>query len=155
MGKMSKEVPRPLFSMRKVSHAFILVMDIFPSLCSPFRMLLYFCLSLVIFFLLFSWILVITGELYLLLVVCHYHVLSHHCLVCLYIVCVHLSFSIQVDVLVADGSPVLISSVFTAFLLRSNRRLMIHLHSIPPLLLIPYSSTSSDLELKIIDRRTP
>ena len=33
---------------------------------------LYFCLSLVIFFLLFSQILVITGELYLLLVVRHY-----------------------------------------------------------------------------------
>ena len=155
MGKMSKKIPKPLSFIWKVSHAFVLVMDILLSLCSSFRTLFYFRHSLVIFLLYFSRILVITGELYLLLVVCHYHILSHHCLVCLYIVCVHLSFSIQVDVLVADGSPVLISSVFTAFLLRSNRRLMIHLHSIPLLLLIPYSSASSDLELKIIDRRTP
>ena len=42
MGKMSKEVPRPLFPLWKVSHAFVLVMDIFPSLCSSFRMPFYF-----------------------------------------------------------------------------------------------------------------
>ena len=42
MGKISKEVPRPLFSIWKVSHAFVLVMDIFPSLCSPFRSPFYF-----------------------------------------------------------------------------------------------------------------
>ena len=63
MRKMSKEVPRPLFSIWKVSHAFVLVMDIFPSFCSSFRMLFYFCHSLVIFLLSFSWILVITREL--------------------------------------------------------------------------------------------
>ena len=78
MGKMSKEVPRPLSSIWKVSHAFVLVMDIFPSLCSSFRLPFYFYLSLVIFFLSFPRILVITGELYLLLVIRHYHVLSHH-----------------------------------------------------------------------------
>ena len=94
MGKMSKEVPRPLSSLWKVSHAFVLVMDIFPSLCSLFRTLFYFYHSLVIFFLSFSQILVITGELYLLLVVRLYHILSRHCLVCLYMVCAHLLFSI-------------------------------------------------------------
>ena len=78
MGKMSKEVPKPLSSIWKVSHAFVLVMDIFPSLCSRFRTPFYFCHSLVIFPFSFSRILVITGELYLLLVVRHYHVLSRH-----------------------------------------------------------------------------
>ena len=91
MGKISKEVPRPLSSLWKVSHAFVLVMNIFPSLCSTFRTLFYFYHSLVIFLLSFSWILVITGELYLLLVVRHYHILSQ---VCLYMVCAHLLFSI-------------------------------------------------------------
>ena len=67
MGKMSKEVPRPLFSLWKVSHTIVLVMDIFPSLCSSFRMPFYFCHSLVIFLFSFSWILVITKELLLLL----------------------------------------------------------------------------------------
>ena len=67
MGKMSKEVPRPLFPIWKVSHTFVLDMDIFPSLCSLFRTLFYFYHSLVIFSLSFSWILVITGELLLLL----------------------------------------------------------------------------------------
>ena len=94
MGKMSQEVPRPLFPLWKVSHAFVLVMDIFPSLCSSFRSPFYFYYSLVIFPLSFSQILVIAGELYLLLVVRHYHVLSHHCLVCLYMVCAHPPFSI-------------------------------------------------------------
>ena len=94
MGKMSKEVPRPLSFIWKVSHAFVLVMDIFPSLCSPFRSPFYFYHLLVIFLLSFSRILVIAGELYLLLVVRHYHVLSRHCLVCLYMVCAHLPFSI-------------------------------------------------------------
>ena len=94
MGKMSKEVPRPLFLLWKVSHAFVLVMDIFPSLCSYFGTPFYFYHLLVIFLLSFSRILVITGELYLLLVVRHYHVLSRHCLVCLYMVCAHLPFSI-------------------------------------------------------------
>ena len=94
MGKMSKEVPRPLFPLWKVSHAFVLVMDIFPSLCSPFGLPFYFYHSLVIFLFSFSQILVITGELYLLLVVRHYHVSSRHCLVCLYMVCAHLPFSI-------------------------------------------------------------
>ena len=60
MGKMSKEVPKPLSFLWKVSHAFVLVMDIFPSLCSPFRLLFYFYLWLVIFLLSFSWTLVIT-----------------------------------------------------------------------------------------------
>ena len=78
MGKMSKEVPRPLFPLWKVSHAFVLVMDIFPSLYSPFRMLFYFYHLLVIFLFSFSQILVIIGELYLLLVVRQYHVLSRH-----------------------------------------------------------------------------
>ena len=73
MGKMSKEVPRPLSPIWKVSHAFVLVMDIFPSLCSLFRTPFYFYHLLVIFLFSFSRILVITGELYLLLVVRHYH----------------------------------------------------------------------------------
>ena len=60
MGKKSKKVPRPLSLLWKVSHAFVLVMDIFPSLCSPFRMLFYFSHLLVIFLLSFSRILVIT-----------------------------------------------------------------------------------------------
>ena len=94
MGRMSQEVPKPLFSLWKVSHTFVLVMDIFPSLCSSFRMPFYFYHSLLIFLLSFPRILVITGELYLLLVVRHYHVLSRHCLVCLYMVCAHLPFSI-------------------------------------------------------------
>ena len=67
MGKMSKEVLRPLFPLWKVSHAFVLVMDIFPSLCSSFRTLFYFCHLLVIFLLSFPQILVITRELLLLL----------------------------------------------------------------------------------------
>ena len=67
MGKMSKEVPRPLFFIWKVSHAFVLVMDIFPSLYSSFRMPFYFYHSLVIFPFSFSQILVITKELLLLL----------------------------------------------------------------------------------------
>ena len=67
MGKMSKEVPRPLSPIWKVSHAIVLVMDIFPSLCSSFRTLFYSHHSLVIFLLSFSWILVITEELLLLL----------------------------------------------------------------------------------------
>ena len=78
MGKMSKEVPRPLFFIRKVSHTFVLVMDIFPSLCFQFRTPFYFYHLLVIFLLSFSRILVITSELYLLLVVHHYHILSRH-----------------------------------------------------------------------------
>ena len=63
MGKMSKEVPKPLSFIWKVSHAFVLVMDIFPSLCSSFRTPFYFCHSLVIFPFYFSQILVITEEL--------------------------------------------------------------------------------------------
>ena len=67
MGKMSKEVPRPLFSIWKVSHTFVLVIDIFPSLCSAYRTLFYFHHLLVIFSFSFSRILVITKELLLLL----------------------------------------------------------------------------------------
>ena len=67
MGKMSKKIPRPLSSIWKVSHAVVPVMDIFPSLCSSFETLFYFCHSLVIFPFSFSWILVIIGELLLLL----------------------------------------------------------------------------------------
>ena len=67
MGKMSKEVPRPLFFIWKVSHAFVLVMDIFPSLCSSYRMMFCFRHLLVIFLLSFSRILVITKEVLLLL----------------------------------------------------------------------------------------
>ena len=67
MGKISKEVPRPLSLIWKLSHAFVLDMDIFPSLCSSFRMLFYFHHLLVIFLLSFSQILVITEELLLLL----------------------------------------------------------------------------------------
>ena len=67
MGKMSKDILRPLFSIWKVSHAIVPVMDIFPSLCSSNRMPFYFCHLLVIFPLSFSQILVITGELLLLL----------------------------------------------------------------------------------------
>ena len=78
MGKMSKKVPRPLFPLWKVSHTFVVVMDIFPSLCSQSRIPFYFYHLLVIFLLSFSQILVITGELYLLLVVRHYHILSRH-----------------------------------------------------------------------------
>ena len=63
MGKMSKEVPRPLSFIWKVSHTFVLVMDIFPSLCSSFRTPFYFCHSLVIFLFSFSRILVIAEEL--------------------------------------------------------------------------------------------
>ena len=94
MGKMGKEVPRPLSSLWKVSHAFVLVMDIFPSLCSSSRTPFYFYHSLVIFLLSFPRILVISSELYLLLVIRHYHVLSCHCLVYLYLVCAHFPFSI-------------------------------------------------------------
>ena len=63
MGKMSKEVPRPLSSIWKLSHTIVLVMDIFPSLCSSYRTLFYFCHLLVIFLFSFSQILVITKEL--------------------------------------------------------------------------------------------
>ena len=67
MGKMSKDVPKPLFLVWKVSHAIVLIMDIFPSLCSSYRTLFYFHHLLVIFLLSFSQILVIIGELLLLL----------------------------------------------------------------------------------------
>ena len=63
MGKMSKDVPRPLSPTWKVPHAIVLDMDIFPSLCSSYRTLFYFHHLLVIFLLSFSWILVITREL--------------------------------------------------------------------------------------------
>ena len=67
MGKMSKDVPRPLSFIWKISHTIVLIVDIFPSLCSAFRTPFYFCHLLVIFFLSFSQILVITKELLLLL----------------------------------------------------------------------------------------
>ena len=67
MGKMSKEVPRPLFPIWKLSHAIVLVMDIFPSFCSSYRTPFYFCHLLVIFLFSFSQILVITEEFLLLL----------------------------------------------------------------------------------------
>ena len=65
MGKMSKDIPRPLFPIWKVSHAIVLVMDIFLSLYSSYRMPFYFCHLLVIFPFPFSQILVITKELLL------------------------------------------------------------------------------------------